>query len=225
MKTWHKLKPELFKKQPYYLTGGDKVLVTKNGEFINEGFGGYLFQRNPIDSNGNFFSSPQPGQAKYDGDYVGFQVFQGQGCINFTKENLSLDLDFGTAQSLRFISYNRRVFDADGKDITRGFTKTSFGTENDELPGVISTSNIEKISNTGSILAKLQSFNPQNTELWETEVIVVFLAGEEAREVVGIVTLEGDFDTSNGITIKEIWRIYWRTLRLASNLTFLNIQG
>jgi len=24
MKTWHKLKPELFKKQPYYLTGCDR---------------------------------------------------------------------------------------------------------------------------------------------------------------------------------------------------------
>jgi hypothetical protein len=30
MKDWHKLKPELFKKNPYYLTGCDRYAKLKN---------------------------------------------------------------------------------------------------------------------------------------------------------------------------------------------------
>ena len=36
MKDWHKLKPELFKKQPYYLPGCDKNPVAGHPELCNK---------------------------------------------------------------------------------------------------------------------------------------------------------------------------------------------
>ena len=37
MKDWHKLRPELFKKQPYYLTGCDSYHTAGNGNISSNG--------------------------------------------------------------------------------------------------------------------------------------------------------------------------------------------
>lgn len=108
-------------------TGETEFAIVRSGSYINYGFGGFVYQRNDTDNNGNPVSLvlPNEGDASYLGDYAGLRIFDGRGGFEYVQGDAELRIDFkdfndgqrGVALFVR----NRRLFDAAGNDITRAY--------------------------------------------------------------------------------------------------------
>lgn len=108
-------------------TGQTEFAIVRSGSYINYGFGGFIYQRNDKDFDGNSVKLvlPDEGDALYLGDYAGIRIFDGRGGLEYVQGDAQMYVDFkdfndgqrGVALFVR----NRRVFDINGNDITQAY--------------------------------------------------------------------------------------------------------
>lgn len=105
-------------------SGASEFAIVRTGSYSSYGFGGFVYQRNSLDDNGNSVQLvlPEDGDAEYEGAYAGTRVFDGRGGQQFTTGNASMLIDFkdfndGNRGVAIFVR-DRRLFDSDGNDIT-----------------------------------------------------------------------------------------------------------
>jgi hypothetical protein len=109
------------------VTGETEFAIVRSGSYIDYGFGGFVYQRNGVDNNGDAVSLilPNEGDASYLGDYAGLRIFTGRSGFEYVQGDAEMRIDFkdfndGQRGVALFIS-NRRLFDAAGNDITRQY--------------------------------------------------------------------------------------------------------
>lgn len=109
------------------VTGETEFAIVRSGSYIDYGFGGFVYQRNAVDSNGDEVSLilPNEGDARYLGDYAGLRIFDGRSGFEYVQGDAEMRIDFkdfndGQRGVALFVS-NRRLFDAAGNDITRQY--------------------------------------------------------------------------------------------------------
>lgn len=108
-------------------TGQTEFAIVRSGSYIDYGFGGFVYQRNSTDFDGNAVTLvlPNEGDAQYLGDYAGIRVFEGRSGLEYATGDAQLTIDFkdfnngqrGVALYVR----NRQIFDINGNNITQEY--------------------------------------------------------------------------------------------------------
>jgi hypothetical protein len=99
----------------------------RSGSYIDYGFGGFIYQRNAQDFDGNAVTLvlPDEGDAFYLGDYAGIRVFQGRSGLEYVQGQAQLTIDFKDfndgQRGAAFYVNNRRLYDINGNDITQAY--------------------------------------------------------------------------------------------------------
>lgn len=108
-------------------TGETEFAIVRSGSYVDYGFGGFVYQRNGVDNNGDSVGLvlPNEGDARYLGDYAGLRIFSGRSGFEYVQGDAEMRVDFkdfndGQRGVALFIS-NRRLFDAAGNDVTREY--------------------------------------------------------------------------------------------------------
>lgn len=108
-------------------TGETEFAIVRSGSYIDYGFGGFIYQRNSEDFDGNSVSLvlPDEGDAYYLGDYAGIRVFQGRSGLEYVQGQAEMLVDFkdfndGNRGVALFVN-DRRLFDISGNDVTEAY--------------------------------------------------------------------------------------------------------
>ncbi|MFP7675305.1 hypothetical protein ACG74X_18305 [Marivita sp. S0852] len=137
------------------VTGQTEFAIVRSGSYIDYGFGGFVYQRNGFDNDGNVVQLvlPNEGDASYRGDYAGIRVFSGRGGLEFVQGDAELRIDFkdfnnGQRGVALFVD-NRRLFDSQGNDITQEYL-TALSTAGAEGGGLFGDLNIDEEGGSGA---------------------------------------------------------------------------
>lgn len=105
-------------------TGATEFAIVRSGSYVDFGFGGFVYQRNGVDDDGNQVRLvlPDEGDARYLGDYAGIRVFEGRGGLEYVAGQAEMLIDFkdfnnGQRGVAIFID-NRRLYDIEGNEVT-----------------------------------------------------------------------------------------------------------
>ena len=69
-------------------SGNTQFAIVRTGDYIDYGFGGFIYQRN------GGMTLPDSGQARYSGDYAGLRDFNGAGGLQYTTATIDMAIDF-----------------------------------------------------------------------------------------------------------------------------------
>lgn len=107
--------------------GGTEFAIVRSGSYVDFGFGGFVYQRNGFDDDGNAVRLvlPSEGDARYLGDYAGIRVFSGRGGLEYVQGEAEMLVDFkdfndGQRGVAMFVN-NRRLYDIEGNEITLAY--------------------------------------------------------------------------------------------------------
>lgn len=189
-------------------SGGSQLVIVKTGAYAGDGFGGYVYQRQAVDHEGNSmeFIMPTSGQALLSGDYQGLIVYEpGLARLDHVKGTAKLTIDFkdfDNSPALWFQIIDRTIYDDSGIDASDQFTTVSVA--NDD--GSSSTYHVDVTS----IVAEksLTTSGEFSGELLLSEKngsghYYGILSGENADEAVGIVELQWQHPQSTATTVRE----------------------
>lgn len=104
--------------------GATEFAIVRSGSYVDYGFGGFVYQRNGLDDDGNQVRLvlPSEGDARYLGDYAGIRVFDGRGGLEYVAGQAEMFVDFkdfnnGQRGVALFVN-NRRLYDIEGNEVT-----------------------------------------------------------------------------------------------------------
>ena len=116
-------------------TSQSEFAIVRSGSYTSYGFGGFVYQRNNFDVNGDPYdlNIPETGAAIYRGDYGGVRIFDGRRGLEYVQGEAELRADFedfndGQAGVLLYVR-DCRLFDINGNDITSDYL-TALATQN-----------------------------------------------------------------------------------------------
>ncbi len=108
-------------------SGQTEFAIVRSGSYIDYGFGGFVYQRNGLDNDGNQVRLilPTEGDGRYLGDYAGIRIFDGRDGLEFVDGEAEMYVDFkdfneGQRGVALFVN-DRRLYNAAGVDITREY--------------------------------------------------------------------------------------------------------
>jgi hypothetical protein len=177
--------------------------IVRTGGYEGYGFGGFIYERN------GEVTLPNAGQARFAGDYAGIRVFSAGGGLEFTRGDMTIDIDFrdfNANDAVKGRVFNREAFEPDGTPIILGagglqlpslqFTiveGTATLTENGELSGTLNNT----IVNEQGVL-----------EEYETGTYYGIIGGDmtaagDGGELVGIFVVESEDPRYENITVQE----------------------
>lgn len=106
-------------------SGETEFAIVRTGQYINYGFGGFIYQRN------DGVTIPAEGQATYEGAYGAIRDFEGRGGLEYSDGRAVIDIDFSGFRgncsqaecdnAVNGVILDRRLFDLEGNDITRAY--------------------------------------------------------------------------------------------------------
>ncbi|MBR9762237.1 MAG: hypothetical protein GYB53_01515 [Rhodobacteraceae bacterium] len=185
-------------------SGNTEFAIARSGGYVPYGFGGFIYQRN------GSVTLPTNGQATYSGGYGGLRVFEGSSGIEYSQGDMTVDIDFedfNTGAGVKGEITNRRVYAADGTDVTSDITTALDATALPTLtfvvePGVADSNG--EIS--GSVVSYSQ--NEGVAEDYETGTYYAILSeGDKdtvnADEIVGIIVMTSDDPRVDGRVVQE----------------------
>lgn len=186
-------------------SGATEFAIVRTGAYSNFGFGGFMYTRN------GHVTLPASGFASYTGDYAGIRDFDGQGGVEFVTGTAALSIDFNDFNDGYAVDgqiFNRRVFDADGNDITAtvlAALTAEYGVGFAALPTLVfDISNA--LDENGEMLGALDSeyFNSSgNLTVLEAGEYYGVVAGDDASEIVGIIVVTSSDPRFDGVTVRE----------------------
>lgn len=200
--------------------GETEFAIVRSGSYVDYGFGGFVYQRNGFDDDGNEVRLvlPDDGDARYTGDYAGIRVFTGRGGLEYVEGDAEMIVDFkdfndGNRGVALFVS-NRRLYDINGTEITRAYLDAlGRGDEADDsastrsllletdadgnpvLPRirpVISPDDADSNGEIASEIFEIAEFdNGETLESGEGTYFAI-ISGEDAGEIVGVLVMTGN---------------------------------
>ncbi|WP_432690862.1 hypothetical protein [Pseudooceanicola sp. C21-150M6] len=209
-------------------SGQVQFAIVRSGNYVDYGFGGYVYQRNGETTDGTATPFVLPDcsgacQADYRGDYAGIRVFEGSGGLEYTQGEAQLKVDFEDFNEQRtgavLFVRDRRLFDVNGNDITASYLAAledldpSTRIINDEvedgyMPTIVSVVDPTNVDTNGEIAGEISSYVGDSggtvTEL-DSGNYYAILSGEGAEsEVVGIVVVESSDPRFGGaVSVQE----------------------
>lgn len=172
--------------------------IVRTGDYIPYGFGGFVYERNGT------VTIPVTGQARFTGEYAGVRVFQNRGGLEFTRADITVDIDFrdfNSGNGVRGRLTNREAFDIDGSAIGLGT-----GDDDLQLPTVVFELGPGIMTDSGEISSGVVSniLNDQGAlEIYEEGTYFGILGGPDANEIVGVIVMESQDPRFSGITAQE----------------------
>ena len=160
-------------------TGATEFIIVKSDSYIEEGFGGHIFQRNQYDSSGNLvtFAIPTGTQAKFAGKYDGFRVQTNGSFMTATRGDVQFMFDFDDFNddpAVYFTATNRQMVGVDNAPIN--------------LPDLTSFLQNSGIDDTGAFSVQVYSTAGDNQK-YENGTIEGLISGDVPTELVGVMTL------------------------------------
>ncbi len=211
--------------------GETEFAIVRSGSYVDYGFGGFVYQRNGFDDDGNAVRLvlPDEGDARYTGDYAGIRVFTGRGGLEYVDGDAEIIVDFkdfneGNRGVALFVS-NRRIYDINGTDVTRDYLtalergdQSGDGTSNrtiipetdDEgnpvLPTirpVISPDDADANGEVAGEVFEITEFD--NGDVLESGegTYYAIISGDDAGEIVGVLVMTGDDPRFTDSTYQE----------------------
>lgn len=201
-------------------TGETEFAIVRSGSYIDFGFGGFVYQRNGFDNDGNEVNLvlPDEGDARYTGDYAGIRVFRGRGGLEYVDGDAEMIVDFkdfndGNRGVALFVS-NRRLYDINGTEVTRGYLDAlGRGDEADDgtatrslvletdsdgnpvLPRirpVISPDDADSNGEVASEIFEIAEFDNGETIESGEGTYYAIISGDDAGEIVGVLVMTGN---------------------------------
>ncbi|MBI1218845.1 MAG: hypothetical protein GC186_09885 [Rhodobacteraceae bacterium] len=192
-------------------SGKTQVGIVRTGDFINYGFGGYVYQRN------GGVTLPASGQANYSGNYAGLIDFDGQGGLEYTTGTMAMAIDFtafNTSQTGTGVNAvsgtvsNRQIYDINGNVVTPSVL-AALSTQQQvtitALPTLVFTVQPSVMTANGEIAGDVTSSLPgkNGPTAYETGTYYAVLAGTNASEVAGIIVVTSAAPGATGVTQRE----------------------
>jgi hypothetical protein len=182
--------------------------IVRTGSYRNFGFGGFKFARE------NGVVLPTQGQAKFDGRYQGMRDFDGSGGLQYTRGDMTVDIDFNDFNPNSGLAgggvlgtvKNRKILDLDGNDITASVLAGINAEKNASLTALpilqffVGSGNLDL---NGELEGQLDSvFRDDNGDLQDLEAgkYYAMISGPNADEMVGILVVTS---SNNGVTARE----------------------
>ncbi|PWL35660.1 MAG: hypothetical protein DCO97_07750 [Marivita sp. XM-24bin2] len=200
------------------INGETEFAIVRSGSYVDYGFGGFVYQRNGFDDDGNEVSLvlPEDGDAIYTGDYAGIRVFRGAGGLEYVQGDAEMIVDFkdfneGNRGVALFVR-NRRLYDINGTEITRQYLDAlgrgdeaeddvrSLLTDTDAdgnpvLPTIRPVISPDDADSNGEIAAdvfELAVFDNGETIESGEGTYYAIMSGDGAEEIVGVLVMEGN---------------------------------
>lgn len=195
-------------------SGKVQFAIVRSGNYVDYGFGGFIYKRNALDDSGNSAGLVLPTctgscQADFEGDYAGLRVFNGAGGLEYVQGDAQLKVDFEDFNSSKTgaVLYirNRRLFDINGNDITAAYLTaleaddTSSTVTNSEvlagfLPNLVSAVDENAADANGEVTASVSSQVSDSdggvSTLDSGNFYAIMAGAGAAQEVVGVVVVE-----------------------------------
>ena len=192
-------------------SGKTQVAIVRTGDFINYGFGGYVYQRNGA------VTLPTSGQANYLGNYAGLIDYSGAGGLNYTTGTMAMQIDFtafNTSQTGAGVNAvngtvtNRQVYDINGNVVTPTLLaalSTQQQVTISALPTLFFTVQPSVMTTNGEIAGAVTSTlaGKSGPTPYETGTYYAVLAGTNASEVAGIIVVTSASPGATGVTARE----------------------
>ncbi|MEX0283386.1 MAG: hypothetical protein AB3N23_02135 [Paracoccaceae bacterium] len=192
-------------------SGSTEFAIVRTGAYRQFGFGGFVYQR-----NGNV-QLPTTGQANYTGQISGIRDFDGQGGLQYSRGNIAVAIDFNDFNSttgtrgdgVQGQITGRTIFDVNGNDVTSTVVSAINSAETASLtaiPTLHFTVGPGVLDNNGEILGDVSSAfvnNAGETVLFESGKYYAIIAGDNAGEIVGIVTSTTQVGQPDGVTVRD----------------------
>lgn len=198
-------------------SGKSEFAIVRTGQYVDYGFGGFLYQRN------TGVTLPASGQAVYSGQYAGIRDFLSRGGLEYVVGDAAMAIDFedfNDGSGVRGQITNRRVFNINGANITQDIIDAinnagvdpadpaSVGTYANitELPTLLFTIGPNTADANGEMTGSLNSQLAQNTGAavtFESGTYYAMVAGDNAEEIVGIVVVTSTDPRYTGVTTRE----------------------
>lgn len=184
-----------------YIEGATtRVAVIRTGDYLDYGFGGFLYARNGA-------VSLPTGQATYTGQYAGLRVFENRSGIQYTQADIDLDVDFDdfiTDGAVEGFLTNRRIIDpttgADLGPVEADGASLTF------LTGAISEAG-EVAGTVGSLRTDMGI--PEDFEQGEYYAVI----GDNGNEIAGVLVMTANdpdltITTDDDVNIQETGGFY-----------------
>ena len=191
-------------------TGNTEFAIVRTGQYVNYGFGGFLYQRN------TGVTLPDSGQAFYSGDYAGIRDFLGRGGLEYVTGTASIAIDFedfNDGEGVNGQIEGRRVFEVDGTEVTGDILaayaaagQTMANTVAGTLPTLFFTIGPGTADANGEMTNEINGYVVEGGALTAVEsgTYYAMVQGDNAEEIVGIVVIENqDPRFMGGVTTRE----------------------
>jgi hypothetical protein len=199
-------------------SGETEFAIVRTGDYVNYGFGGFIYQR-----NGDVVI-PAEGQATYEGAYAALRDFEGGSGLEYADGRTRIDIDFSGFRgncaeaecdnAVRGLISERRLFDLDGNDITREYldalSAANGGVALSEMP-VISFRigpNVGDLN--GELVGTVFTASgeaPLTDSIEDDGQFFAVMAGdhtsEPGGEIAGVVVIENDDPRFEDVTVRE----------------------
>ncbi|SES31512.1 hypothetical protein SAMN04490244_11059 [Tranquillimonas rosea] len=185
-------------------SGETEFAIVRTGAYAGYGFGGFVYERE------NGVDIPTSGQGSYAGDYAGLRDFDGRSGLEYVQADAAMQIDFedfNDGGGVRAEIFNRRIFDLAGRDITADVVdglNAEFDSNIGTLPVIQFTISPGVQTANGELLGEAYTVigTPDGAETESEGQFYAVMSGEDAREITGIVVLEGP-DRFEDVTYRE----------------------
>lgn len=187
-------------------SGRTQFSIVRTGAYAPYGFGGFVYER------AGAVQMPSAGQALYVGDYAAIRDFNGRSGLEYVTGSMEMAIDFrdfNQGSGVAGAVYNRQIYDVTGNNITSQVLTALSGDAGvtiAQLPEIVFTVGPGVIDANGELAGRVTTPYTNSsgaTEQFATGNYYAVLAGPEAREVSGIIVIEGPDHRSDGVTARE----------------------
>ncbi len=179
--------------------------IVRTGGYVDYGFGGFLYSRD------GSVTLPTTGQARFSGDYAGIRVFNGIGGMEYTRGDMTIDIDFrdfNTNDAVKGLVFNREAFNSAGDAIPlNGEGELVLP----NIPFVVQQGSPSLSPNgelRGSLVNSIYDTETGTIVEYESGTYYGIIAGDmtdpdDGGELVGVFVVESEDPRYEGITAQE----------------------
>ncbi len=199
-------------------SGETEFAIVRTGDYVNYGFGGFIYQR-----NGDVVI-PAEGQATYEGAYAALRDFDGGSGLEYADGRAEIDIDFSGFRgncaeaecdnAVRGLISERRLFDLEGNDITREYLDALSAANGDVALSEMPVISFRIGPNVGDLNGELvgtvfsaSGEAPLTDSIEDEGQFFAVMSGdhtsEPGGEIAGVVVIENDDPRFEDVTVRE----------------------
>lgn len=199
-------------------TGETEFAIVRTGQYINYGFGGFIYQRN------GGVVLPAEGQGTYQARYGAIRDFDGRGGLEYADGRAEINIDFSGFRgncvqrecdnAIQGTILERRLFNTLGEDITLAYldalSAANGGVTLTEMPVISFKIGPNVADANGELFGTAFTSSREaalDSGLEDDGSYFAILAGDHTAqpggEIVGVVVIENDDPRQQGVTVRE----------------------